>query len=96
MAVTLSGSERGHATAAIARLRGQARVDGRYPHVSRQTAEEDSGLMVEVHTHDGPLGDGRTVIVTKQNGNALYRKMHGDDAYGRTVDWVEIDLTKLL
>lgn len=52
--------------------------------------------MVEVHTHDGPLGDGRTVIVTKQNGNALYRKMHGDDAYGRTVDWVEIDLTKLL
>lgn len=94
MAVNVSAQERAHAIAAIARLRAQARVGGHYPQVTRQQAPEDSNIAVAVHVHVGPLGNGRTVIVEKQSGNALYRKMQGDDAYGMTIDWHEIDLTK--
>jgi hypothetical protein len=60
----------------------------------RQPAAEDASLVVEVHVHEGPLGDGRTVIIEKQIGNAVYRKMQGDGFYSMTSDWYELDLTK--
>jgi len=94
MAVT--PQERGRAIAAINRLSAQGRVNGRFPQVIRGPSPEDPNLVVEVHIHVGPNGDGRTIIIDKQVGNSLDRKMQGQDAYGITHDWFEIDLAKLL
>lgn len=91
----ISAAERARADAAITRLRAQGRIGGRFQRVSRQPAAEDATFAVEVHIHDGPLGNGRTVVVGKTVGTILVRKMVGDTPYGRTEDWTEIDLSRL-
>lgn len=94
MAVT--ADEQAHANAAINRLRSHGRSHGHFQRVSKQAALEDSNLTVEVHVHDaGALGDGRTIIIEKQEGDIIYRKMHGDGTFGMNADWFEIDLTTI-
>jgi hypothetical protein len=92
----LTAQERARAAAAIERLRAQANVDGRYRAVIRRPAQEDGTFYVSVHVHDGPLGNGRTIIVEKQVGSILHRRMAGDEAYGNTRDWQEIDLSGIV